>query len=174
MGKVVAYTRVSTDDQEAHGTPENQRQAIAAFCKDRGIEIDEWLQEAESGVNADRSEFYRLSQGVITGLYSTVIVAAQDRLSRSPLQTLQFIENVQKAKANLHIIREKICIENGKADLAAEMLIHMTSVFAKNEREIIKMRTMAGKNRKQAAGQWVVGQSPVGYQLDRQTKILPR
>jgi site-specific DNA recombinase len=172
MGKTVAYIRVSTDDQQAQGTLENQRHAIALFSSGKGIAIEEWLNETQSGVDFDRPEFQKLSQGVIDGIYSTVIVAAQDRLSRSPLQTLQFIEHIQKAKATLHIIRENVSVIEGKADLASELLINMISVFAKNERETIRSRTMEGKQRKQRSGKWVTGQAPLGYELDRQTKVL--
>ena len=31
---------------------------------------------------------------------------------------------------------------------------------------------MEGKQRKQTAGKWVTGQAPLGYEIDRQTKIL--
>ncbi len=172
MGKTVAYIRVSTEEQQAKGTLENQLDSINLFSSSRGIEVDEWLEETQSGVDSDRPEFQRLSQGIIDGLYSTVIVAALDRLSRAPLQTLQFIENLQKAKANFYLVRENIAISDGKADFAAELFISMMSAFAKNERETIRARTMEGKRRKQNSGKWVTGQAPLGYELDRQTKIL--
>jgi site-specific DNA recombinase len=172
LAKTVAYIRVSTEEQQTQGTLENQRDAIRVFASSRGIEVQAWLEEIQSGVDTDRPQFTRLSEGIVDGHYSTVIVAAQDRLSRSPLQTLQFIEHVQEGKANLHIIRENITIREGKAEFASELLINMISVFAKNERETIRLRTMEGKRRHQRAGKWVTGQAPLGYELDRQTKVL--
>ena len=172
MGQTAAYIRVSTQDQQTQGTPEDQRKQIADFCQGRGIEVDEWLEEAESGANSDRPEFNRLKAGVTRGNYSTVIVASQDRLSRSALQTHQFIDVIKKANANLYIIRHNIAIKDGIVDPQSQMLVSLIAMFAENERETIKFRTMAGKERKQRSGKWVTGQAPFGYELDRQSKIL--
>ena len=142
MALTVAYMRVSTEEQEAKGTPETQRDVIDSFCKRMDITVDEWLQETQSGASTDREKFDKLEKGIISGLYSTVVVAAQDRLSRTPLQTLQFIDHIQKHKASLYIIRNNISIIEGKIEGSAELYLNLTSVYAKQERETIRSRTM--------------------------------
>jgi|GEM_PF-5937320 len=172
MGTVAAYVRVSTQDQEAQGTYEAQINAINNFSVSRNIAIDEWFQEQESTLNPDRPEFQKILDGLRTGAISTVIVAALDRFSRDQIETLQAIELIKKMRASFHCIRENITINDGQADLASEMIISVLALFAKNERETIKVRTMAGKKRKSAKGLWINAQAPCGYELDRQAKIL--
>ncbi|MBI4962450.1 MAG: recombinase family protein [Desulfomonile tiedjei] len=169
---IASYVRVSTQDQEARGTYVSQINAINAFCAARGLQVNEWFQEQESTLNLDRPEFRRLIEGLQTGTITTVVVAALDRFSRNQIETLQAIELFKERQANFYCIRENITIIDGKADFASEMIISVLSLFAKNERETIKVRTVAGKKRKTEKGLWVNGQAPVGYELDRQSKIL--
>ncbi len=172
MGTVAAYVRVSTQDQEAQGTQEAQTNAINAFCVSRGFQVQEWFQEQESTLNLERPEFQRLLEKLRAGEVSTIVVAALDRFSRDQIETLQTVELIKKEGASFYCIRDHINITNGQADFASEMVISVMSLFAKNERETIKARTMAGKKRKRAKGLWINAQAPCGYELDQQTKIL--
>ena len=170
--KIGAYIRVSTQEQEAQGTQEAQRNAINTFCLSRGLDVQEWLEEQESTLNFERPKFRRLLEQVRSGEISTIVVAALDRFSRDQIETLQAVELIKKVGASFYCIRDNINITNGKADFASEMVISVMSLFARNERETIKIRTMSGKQRKQQSGKWITGQAPLGYELDRQTKIL--
>ncbi len=170
--KIIAYVRVSTQEQEAQGTQEAQTNAIKAFCLSRGLQVQEWFQEQESTLNAERPEFQRLIERVRSGEATTIVVAALDRFSRDQIETLQAVELIKKVGASFYAIRDSISITNGQADSSTDMVISIMSLFAKNERETIKIRTMEGKKRKQKSGKWVTGQAPLGYELDRQTKIL--
>ncbi len=170
--RAIAYVRVSTQEQEAQGTQEAQTNSIKAFCLAHGVQVEEWYEEQESTLNPERPKFQKLLEQVESGEVTTIVVAALDRFSRDQIETLKAVELIKKVGASFYCIRDNINIVNGKADLATEMVISVMSLFAKNERETIKVRTMEGKQRKQAAGKWVTGQAPFGYELDRQTKIL--
>lgn len=170
--KIVAYCRVSTADQDARDTQEAQRNAINRYCLSNGVVLDEWLEEQESTLNPDRPEFQRLMDGLRSGEVGTVIVSAIDRFSRDQIETLQAMELMKKLGASFHSLAESIHIVNGKSDQNTDLAISLMSMIAKNERETIRIRTMSGKARKVKKGQWVTGQAPFGYELDRQTKIL--
>ncbi len=171
MANTVAYIRVSTQEQEAQGTPENQKNAIKAFAISRKLKVDEWPEEQESTLNPDRPKYQRMMDMVRTGEVDTIIVAALDRFSRDQIEILQAMETIKKAGASFYAIRDNISIE-GQTDPTADLVVSVMSWSAKNERETIRMRTMEGKRRKQKSGQWMVGLAPLGYELDRQTKIL--
>ncbi len=168
----VAYIRISTADQEAKGTQETQRNAIEKYCSAHGIHIDEWLEEQESGASIERGEFKRLMDGIQSGIIKCIVVYALDRFSRNTIQTLQAMETFKSLKVSFHAIRDNICIDEGRFDKAAEMLVYMFSWINKNERETIRARTLAGKLRKMESGLWVTGQPPVGYELDKVSKVL--
>lgn len=172
MGIVGAYVRVSTQDQEARGTYENQLDQINSFCARSGLSVQRWYREQESTLNLDRPEFVRLLNDLRAGNIDTIIVAALDRFSRNQIETLQVCQLVKDRGATFHAVRDNIHIRDGKADMGTDMVISVLSTFAHHERETIKDRTMRGKKRKQTKGLWVGGQAPAGYELDRETKIL--
>jgi site-specific DNA recombinase len=172
VGIVGAYVRVSTQDQEARGTYENQLDQINSFCARSGLSVQRWYREQESTLNLDRPEFVRLLNDLRAGNIDTIIVAALDRFSRNQIETLQVCQLVKDRGATFHAVRDNIHIRDGKADMGTDMVISVLSTFAHHERETIKDRTMRGKKRKQTKGLWVGGQAPAGYELDRETKIL--
>ena len=173
MGNFAGYVRVSTQDQEARKEPMSHRpmpsQPSAHLMVSRCMS---GFKSKRVPLNLDRPEFHRLLEGVRSGTVSAVAVAALDRFSRDPLETLQAIELIKNKGASFYCIRENLHIKEGKADLSSEIMLGVMSLFARNERETIKTRTMAGKKRKSAKGLWINGQAPCGYELNRKTKIL--
>ena len=55
MKKAYGYSRVSTERQASEGfSLEAQKEQIEAYCKRYGYELIDYVEEAESGTNADR------------------------------------------------------------------------------------------------------------------------
>jgi hypothetical protein len=87
--RAVAYVRESTEEQGRGYSPDGQRQAIARYAEDHGLElIDEYL-DFETGRAADkRPGFQRLIEDAMPGRFEAVLVFHTSRFAPSscPLQ----------------------------------------------------------------------------------------
>ena len=140
MSSVIAYVRVSTDDQ----TNENQRRTIEGRYK-----ISKWFEE--EGVSgtipaAQRPAMSALLAYVREG--DTVVVVAIDRLGRNTIDVLSTVEVLQAKKVSVVSMREGFDL----ATPAGKLMLTMLAAVAELERENIKARQMAGIERARAEG----------------------
>lgn len=128
MQKIVAYYRVSTEEQGRSGLGlEAQRSAVATLCDSRGWTVVAEFTDVESGKRSDRPQLLAaLQQADLTG--ATVCVAKLDRLSRDA----NYISNLQVRGA-------KFVAANMPE--ATGLLIHIMAGIAQEEREAISQRT---------------------------------
>ncbi|ANJ66845.1 resolvase [Halothiobacillus diazotrophicus] len=140
MSSVIAYVRVSTDDQ----TTENQRRQIETRHK-----VDKWFRD--DGVSgsipaAQRPGLSALLAYVREG--DTVIVSAIDRLGRNTIDVLSTVDTLKTKGVSVVSLREGFDLSTpvGKA------MMGMLAVLAELERENIKARQMAGIERAKAEG----------------------
>ncbi len=78
--KIISYSRVSTQNQKSQLKDQTQR--IYNSCTNRGIKLDEQLEDTKSGMSFDRPGFDKLCQEVIKGNVKIVVVENKDRLVR--------------------------------------------------------------------------------------------
>jgi putative resolvase len=78
--RTVAYCRVSS--QALKPDLVNQQQVLDEFCKQRKIEVDEWIMEVGGGLNFKRKQFLSLVDAIVDGQIERVVLAHQDRLAR--------------------------------------------------------------------------------------------
>lgn len=140
MSAVIAYVRVSTDDQ----TTENQKRAIAARYS-----VSKWFRE--DGVSgaipaAQRPAMAQLLAYVREG--DTVIVTAIDRLGRNTIDVLTTVETLKAKGVSLVSMREGFDL----ATPTGRLMLTMLAAVAELERENIKVRQMAGIERARAEG----------------------
>lgn len=140
MSAVIAYVRVSTDDQ----TTENQKQAIASRYN-----VTKWFRE--EGVSgavpaAQRPAMAQLLAFVREG--DTVVVTAIDRLGRNTIDVLTTVETLKAKGVSLVSIREGFDL----ATPAGRLMLTMLAAVAELERENIKARQLAGIERARAEG----------------------
>lgn len=83
--KTIAYIRVSTLKQLDGAGPEQQQASISAWALARGVLIDEFARDAESGDEEDREEIFRLKQMAEAGTLGTIVVDRLDRFARDLL-----------------------------------------------------------------------------------------
>jgi predicted site-specific integrase-resolvase len=74
------YARVSTAAQKPDLT--NQIVTLKAYCEERRIKVDEWMQDIGSGLNYKRKHFGQLMEQVELGQVRRIIIAHRDRLVR--------------------------------------------------------------------------------------------
>jgi predicted site-specific integrase-resolvase len=84
--RIVAYCRVSSQAQKPDLA--NQRRVLEAFCKQRHIQVDEWIMEIGGGLNFQRKQFVQLVDAILDGQIEQVVLAHQDRLARFGFQLL--------------------------------------------------------------------------------------
>ncbi|WP_443699797.1 recombinase family protein [Pseudomonas sp.] len=142
MTAILAYVRVSTDDQST----EAQRHTIAERYN---IDADHWFaDEATSGaVKAlERPGFISLHQFARKG--DTLIVSAIDRLGRNTIDVLETVESLKTKGVAIISMREGFDLATpiGKA------MLTMLAAVAELERSNIKARQMAGILRAKSEG----------------------
>lgn len=138
---VLAYVRVSTDDQST----EAQRHAISQLHN-----VEHWFaDEATSGAikAAQRPGFAELFKFSRKG--DTLIVSAIDRLGRDTIDVLETVEALKAKGVAVVSMREGFDLSSpiGKA------MLTMLAAVAELERSNIKARQMAGIARARATGQ---------------------
>lgn len=129
-GKCVAYFRVSTKRQGDSGLGlEAQKQAVLSFLQGGNWTLLREFVEIESGKQDHRPKLREaLKLCRVTG--SKLVVAKLDRLSRN----LGFLVSLQEAGVPF------VCADNPNAN---ELTIHLLSVLAQHERQVISERTKA-------------------------------
>ena len=140
MSAIVAYTRVSTDDQ----TCDNQRRTIAERYK-----VDKWF--SDDGVSGTVAATRRAGLSALLGYVrdsDIVVVAAIDRLGRNTLDVLNTVEALKETGASVISMREGFDL----ATPAGKLMLTMLAAVAELERENLKARQLAGLERARAEG----------------------
>jgi len=140
MSAIVAYARVSTEDQ----TCENQRRTISARYA-----VGKWFtDDGVSGAIAatERPAMAALLAYVREG--DVVVVAAIDRLGRNTLDVLNTVEALKTKGVSVVSMREGFDL----ATPAGKLMLTMLAPVAELERENLKARQLAGLERARAEG----------------------
>jgi DNA invertase Pin-like site-specific DNA recombinase len=145
MNEVTAYLRVSTDRQDS----DNQRYEIERFCKEKGLEVIEWVvDESVSGkVKADKRKLGGLIDRMEYG--STLIVTEISRIGRDWFDILSSINELMVN--GVHVI----AIKNGyelKNDAMGKLFVSIMAVFAEEERKLLSERVKMALAKKKKDG----------------------
>ena len=97
MGKIkrvpentaIIYCRVSTRKQKDY--LENQKKRLIEFCKQRGLEVVEIIEDIGSGLNERRKGLKKLLKLVREGKAKNVVVEYEDRLARFGIEYIKEI-----------------------------------------------------------------------------------
>jgi DNA invertase Pin-like site-specific DNA recombinase len=134
---IIGYARVSTADQKLEGQLEALKAAGAETV----------YREKISGVRADRPQLAKLMAGLKAG--DVVTVTKLDRLGRSTRELLDLIEKISKAGASFRSLGDPLFDTTGAQ---SRLLVTMLAAIAEFERELIRERTGAGRERAMAEG----------------------
>lgn len=168
---VAMYLRVSTDEQRDIGTIETQREellrycereghAVVVVCEDNGVSGSVPLEERPGG----KALLDAVKRGAVAG----VVAYKLDRLGREAFDVLATISFFKARGVRLLSPSEEY------ADTSAGSLYTgMRAVIAQFEKELIRERTTAGKNRKARNGAWWGGPCPLGYEPGEEFALVP-
>ena len=89
--RAVAYVRESTEEQGRGYSPDGQRQAIARYAEDHGLElIDEYL-DFETGREANkRAGFQRLIEDAMAHSFECVLIFHTSRFARNTIEAKRY------------------------------------------------------------------------------------
>jgi DNA invertase Pin-like site-specific DNA recombinase len=146
MAKIIAYLRVSTDQQDLN----NQKHEIEIYTKKRHMQVDDWVEvEVSSRKNMHDRRIAELIQGLKKG--DTLIVSELSRLARSMRETHNIVHDISKRKAHLHVIKQNLVMK-GANDMATKIYVNSFAMAAEIERDLISQRTKNGLARIKAEG----------------------
>jgi site-specific DNA recombinase len=168
MAKVIAYVRVSTEEQATEGVSlEAQEAALRAYCTMRGLELVDVVVDA--GVSGGkplsaREGGARVLEAVKARRVSAVVALKLDRLFRDASDCLGVTSSWDKAGVALHLVDM-----GGQAiDTSTAMGRFFLTVMAgaaEMERNLVRERTKAAMRHKQAKGEFTGGPTPFGFRL---------
>ena len=146
---VVAYLRVSTDEQVQSGLGlEAQRAAVEDEAARRGWSVAWEVDEGVSGKLRNRPALDRALGRLKAGEAQALVVAKMDRLGRSVIQASDVLETARRQKWDLIVLDLGMDLTTPHGKAMAQML----AVFAELEREMISARTKAALGAAKARG----------------------
>jgi len=162
--KVIAYIRVSTDEQDRSGLGlESQVEKIEAYCKLYDLDLIETFKDAASGKNMSKREGLLQALEVLrNGDAQGLIVAKLDRLTRSVRDLGYLLGEYFESKYSLIIVTEQIDTRTPTGRLIANIL----GSVGQWERETIAQRTADALQAKRARGEKCGGDVPYGFDAD--------
>lgn len=158
---VVAYVRVSTDEQKIG--PEAQRTAIEAWARQTGSRVVAWHDDL--GVSGgseleDRRGLIAAVSSLRTHGAGTLVVAKRDRLARDVAVSV-LIERAVKESGARVVSADGVGNGDGAADAFLRAILDAAAAY---ERELIRARTRAAMAVKRAKGERS-GKIPYGLTL---------
>jgi site-specific DNA recombinase len=135
MGKVFAYTRVSTMKQGEKGVSlQEQRDAILRYAGQRGLEISRWFEERETASKQGRPAFTQMLRLLHLGNACGVIIHKIDRSARN-LQDWADVGKLVDAGIEIHFANESLDLKTVGGRLSADIQAVVAAHYSRNLRE---------------------------------------
>lgn len=167
----VIYTRVSTGEQDKHGTsPETQRDACRQKAQALGLPIVAEYHDGgiSGGFLLTRAGMQSALADINTGRADTLICANISRYSRD-VEHQQAIKKAVKAAGGRLVFCDMDFDDTPEGDLAFGIM----GGFAEYEKAVIKTRTVGGRIKKAEQGiQPARTSSPAGYHIVSKPDVL--
>lgn len=162
--RVVTYSRVSTAEQVEKGTSlEDQRRRLLSATHSRAAcHLAHYQDAGISGVSDSRPGLDELLNHVRCGGVDLVMATKIDRVSRSAVGLLKFVEDLREFECNLVLIDEGLDTSTPAGDLTSGVL----GVIGGWERRRIAERTQSGRlTAAREEGRFVGSTPPFGYDV---------
>jgi len=131
---VAAYVRVSTEQQKAEGSHENQRERIETWADRHDHESIEWFKDiAVSGQSDNREAYEQLIDSYPE--YDAVVVRELSRFGRDPLTVLQDVEAIVDSDTEFVSITEDFDTSSAMGRAFVRMVAVINGMYADLRRE---------------------------------------
>ncbi len=169
--KVVAYARVSTDNDEQLNSYESQKK----YYKERILANDEWSFEgiyADEGISGTqdykRENFMKMIEGALEEKFDLILTKSISRFARNTLDTLKYVRLLKEK--NIAILFEEENINT--LEMSGEFLLTVLSSVAQQESETISSHVKLGLKMKSERGELVGFNNCFGYSYDSKTNVM--
>lgn len=168
--RVVAYARVSTDEQLEHGySLDEQGRRMKAWAEERSLIVDTLYSESFTGSRAVRPRLSELLTHAKRERIGWLLVTAYDRLERigDDRERAWLLYQIEEAGLQLVDISSSSIVSIGSAGDPNSRLHHgLISLVARWERETIAVRTTRGREaRAREDGLYWGGRRPFGFRF---------
>lgn len=147
------FARVSTEDKQDYRRQVSDMKNVAQKL---GYEVVNIITEKISGAksNDERAGLQQLLSEARLGMFKKVLVTEVSRLGRSTLETLKLVEELHNLGISIYLddLKTETLDESGEMNMQTEMMLHMLSLFAKNERRTTIARIRSGMAQAKANG----------------------
>ena len=170
--RAVAYVRESTEEQGRGYSPDGQRQAIARYAEDHGLElIDEYL-DFETGRAADkRPGFQRLIEDAMAGRFEAVLVFHTSRFARNTIEAKRY-KKLLRSELGIEVISVTQPIGTDVDDPAAFLAESVHEIFDEYYSVSLSFWTKMGLREKARQG-LLTGSLPWGYVKGKEGVAVP-
>lgn len=167
--KVIAYVRVSTEEQEQSGLGlEAQREKIETYCKLKDLELVKIVEDSISAKSLNRPGIEKVLQMVRKREIDGVVVYKFDRMFRSTIDALNIANEFNTLDIAFHSITESIDTTTPHG----EFFYTIIAAFAQLERKRISERTRDALRAKRKRGEKTGGDVPFGYDLAADGRLV--
>jgi site-specific DNA recombinase len=169
--RIIAYSRVSTQDQSDHGVSlQAQRAKLAAYAGVYDLEVVEFIQDAgESAKSLNRTGLQRALEMLRNGQADGLAIVKLDRLTRSVGDFQTLIDGYFGEKAGKQLFSVSDSIDTRTA--AGRLVLNVLLSVAQWEREATGERTKSALQHKISCRQRV-GKVRYGFDLGANGKSL--
>lgn len=163
--RAAIYVRISQDRTGEGAGVARQRDDAHQLATSRGWNVVETLTDNDISAAGSRARpgFERVLELLGAGSVDVVVAWSLDRLTRNRRDTVRLIEAAQKAGAMLALVRGS---DMDMATPAGRMTADILASVARNEIEVKSDRQLRANQQARAAGKWVGGRRPFGYEAD--------
>tara|TARA_R100001377_G_scaffold81822_2_gene61594 strand:- start:8683 stop:9465 length:783 start_codon:yes stop_codon:yes gene_type:complete len=156
---ILGYQRISTIKQQDGNSLEYQTQKINEYCSLKELSLTQIFSEVDSGGNDDRIILKKVKELITLGKVECVVVWKLDRLSRSMIGGLQFVQFCKDNNTRVVCISDNL--DSGNE--SSELMINILLSIAQEERRQIKSRCNMGRNMMWKNNQIPYPKIPFGY-----------
>lgn len=168
--KAIGYVRVSTEEQANEGVSlEMQESKVRAYCDLNDFELLHiHIDAGISGARADNRPGLQSAIKDACSNQAVLVVYSLSRLTRNTKDTIAIAEQLDRAKADLVSLSEKI----DTTTAAGKMVFRMVAVLNEFERDQISERTKTAMDHMRRNNKRISRKIPYGYTLDADAKTL--
>jgi len=160
---VVAYCRYSSEAQRDGYSIAAQLDAIKTFCKNNDHElINTYIDEAQTGTNADREQFQKMISDSNSHTFQAVIVHKLDCFARDRYDSATYKRHLRDNGVRVISVTEPLD-DSPESVILESMLEGMAEYYSKN----LSRETKKGKRQAAREGRYTGGGIPLGLGVDK-------
>jgi len=169
--RVVAYARVSTDNEEQINSYESQKK----YYEDKIMTNSEWdfagiyADEGISGTqDFKRENFMLMIEDAMDNKFDLILTKSISRFARNTLDTLKYVRLLKENNIAIQFEEEGI----NTLEMSGELLLTVLSSVAQQESETISNHVKLGLKMKSERGELVGFNNCYGYMYDSKTNKM--